>query len=109
MPSRNTKRSPFVSCQGALPQKETRMPRATFETAADLLERLGRIDPRRVRVNPPPGQATERDLIRLNDHSNRLYELVDGVLVEKVMGFPESMLALWIGYLIQRFLQEHDL
>lgn len=89
------------------------MPRASapprYETAADLLERLGRINPRRVRVNPPPGQATERDLIRLNDHTNRLYELVDGVLVEKVMGYPESMLALWIGYLLQSYLQEHDL
>jgi Uma2 family endonuclease len=88
------------------------MPRATslqFETFADVLEQLGDIAPSRVRLKPPPGKATERDLIRLNDHTDRLYELVDGILVEKVVSFPESALAMWIGHLIQSFLGQHDL
>ncbi len=29
-------------------------------------------------------------MIDINNRTNRLYELVDGVLVEKVMSFPES-------------------
>ena len=74
-----------------------------------LLEELGGIDPRRVLLKPVPGKATEKDLIRLNDHSNRLYELVDGVLVEKVMGFRESTLALRIDRVLGNFLEDHDL
>jgi Uma2 family endonuclease len=88
------------------------MPRLTpdsVKSLADLLEQLGGIHPARVALNPPPGRATEKDLIRFNDHTNRLFELVDGTLVEKVMGFPESALAMWLGHLLQTFLNEHDL
>jgi Uma2 family endonuclease len=34
---------------------------------------------------------------------------VDGVLVEKVMGHAESYLAMWLGHLVQTFLDENDL
>jgi len=47
----------------------------------DLLKHFGGIAPERIRVDPPPGRATERDVTQLNDRSDRLYELVDGVLV----------------------------
>jgi Uma2 family endonuclease len=71
-----------------------------FENVAEMLEQLGGIDPRRVRSWPPPGKATEKDVITILDHENRLYELVDGILVEKVMGLKESALAAdLIGYL----------
>src|SRR5438128_763212 len=53
---------------------------------ADLLARLGDIPARRVRLRPAPGKATEKDLIRIHGREDRLYELVDGALVEKVMG-----------------------
>ena len=36
---------------------------------------LGDIDPARVRVKPLPGTATERDLVRINDRGEKLYEL----------------------------------
>ncbi len=75
------------------------------ETMADLLEQLGGIDPGRVRLRPAPGKATEKDLIRLLDRTGRLYELVDGMLVEKVMGFPESFIAAWLIYLLETFNQ----
>ncbi len=78
-------------------------------TIADLLEGLGGIPARRVLMNPLPGTATERDLIRLNQHGNRRYELVNGTLVEKVMGFDESRFAaLMVKYLLV-FLERHDL
>ena len=60
---------------------------------ADLIEHLGRIPPQRIRVYPAPGTATEQDVIDIQDREDRLYELVDGVLVEKAMGFRESFLA----------------
>jgi Uma2 family endonuclease len=89
------------------------MPRITeippVETLADLLHELGDIAPSRVRATPPPGQATERDLIRLNQRKERLYELVDGILVEKIMGYPESFLTMRLGHFLQGFLDMHDL
>src|SRR5262245_19312535 len=89
------------------------MPRAStvaeFETMGDLLERLGNVAPKRVRLKPPPGKATERDLLRIHARTDRLFELVDGTLVEKVMGYLEGSLANWISFLLQRFLEENDL
>jgi Uma2 family endonuclease len=74
-------------------------------TAADLLERierLGGIAPERVVLQPLPGTATEADLVRLL-RTDQLYELVDGTLVEKVMGAPEANLAGWIIRLLGYF------
>ena len=66
---------------------------AAIDTLADLLEQLGGIAPARVRFRPAPGTATEKDVLAIHDREDRLYELVDGVLVEKAMGFRESLLA----------------
>ena len=64
------------------------------ETLATLLERLGNIPLDRIRIHPPPGTATEEDVLRAgNARIRRLCELVDGVLVEKMMGYHESFLA----------------
>jgi Uma2 family endonuclease len=64
---------------------------------AELLARLGDIPPFRVRLHPPPGQATEADLLAaLEAPRKRICELVDGVLVEKAMGFREAGLAAYI-------------
>jgi Uma2 family endonuclease len=62
-------------------------------TMDGLIGRLGRIPLSRVLSQPAPGQATEADLIEAQRKYDRLYELVDGVLVEKGMGFAESILA----------------
>jgi Uma2 family endonuclease len=78
-------------------------------TVADLIEKLGSISPRRIRLKPLPGKATEKDLIRANDHSGRLYELVEGTLVEKAVGYPESVLTMQLGKLLSIFLDDHPL
>jgi Uma2 family endonuclease len=87
------------------------MPRTAppFENVGEMLERLGGIDPRRVRSWPPPGKATEKDVVAILDREDRLYELIDGVLVEKVMGFQESALAAVIIGRLEPFVQELDL
>ena len=64
-----------------------------IETLADLLAQLGGIAPARVRFHPPPGMATEKDVLDVQAREHRLCELVDGVLVEKGVGFRESLLA----------------
>jgi Uma2 family endonuclease len=79
------------------------------ETFADLHQRLGGVPLKRIRCQPPPGMATERDVLLRPEGEKRLFELVDGVLVEKPMGYYESRLAIILAYLIEQFLEEHDL
>ncbi len=78
-------------------------------TIADLLENLGGIPARRVLWKPTPGTATERDLIELHGRTNRPYELVDGTLVEKAVGYDEAILAFNLALALARFLDVHDL
>jgi Uma2 family endonuclease len=84
-------------------------PAVSLETLADLLEHLGGIAPERVRLHPAPGMATEDDLLSVHDHQGRLCELVDGVLVEKAMGFRESLLAGALIEAMRRFVRQHNL
>ncbi len=80
------------------------------ETLADLMEQLGNVPLERIRLHPFPGTATVEDVLRLCDREpKRLCELVDGVLVEKVMGHQESRLAARLLQLLQNYLDEHDL
>jgi Uma2 family endonuclease len=76
-------------------------------TLAGLLHRLGDIPPERVLLKPPPGTATEADLLELLEHHDRICELVDGVLVEKPMGHRESRLALWLAGELVNYLKQH--
>ena len=72
---------------------------------ADRLLDLGGIDAERIRSTPAPGSATIADLIRASAEDGRLYELVDNTLVEKAMGWQESVLAMvlarWLGNFIE--------
>jgi Uma2 family endonuclease len=78
-------------------------------TLADLLQRFGPMPASRIRYDPPPGTATEQDVIALEARENRLFELVDGVLVEKAVGFYESFLAMRLARFLMAFVEQHDL
>jgi len=78
-------------------------------TAVDLVQRFGAIPLSRIRLDPPPGSARETDVVAIHDRENRLYELVDGVLVEKTMGTYESYLAMLLGRLLGNYVAEKDL
>ncbi len=82
---------------------------ATQTTLAGLLDDLGDIAPARVRLHPAPGTATEADILRANDRYGSLYELVDGVLVEKAMGFRESVLAAALIEVLRSFVRQRNL
>ncbi len=85
---------------------------ATFAeppTIADLLHDLGSVSPKRIRLRPAPGRATEKDVVRIEAQEDRLYELVDGVLVEKVMGAKESLLACILIRLLGNYLDRSPL
>lgn len=75
-------------------------------TIADLLHRLGDVPPDRVRFDPVPGTATVADVIR---SENKGCELVEGTLVEKVMGLRESLLAVFLGELLGPFVRRQNL
>jgi Uma2 family endonuclease len=83
------------------------LPEPTW-TVARLSKYFG-VPPERLLLHPRPGEATEEDLLYVNDHGNRLCELVDGVLVAKAMGFPEGFLAALLIRLLGNFTAKHDL
>ena len=70
---------------------------------ADLMNHLA-VAPERIRLKPTPGEATEEDAIQ-----NKLCELIDGVLVEKAMGYYESRLAVALVYFLERYLETQPL
>ncbi len=78
-------------------------------TAVDLVERFGAIPLNRVRQEPAPGTATEQDVIEIHEHEDRLYELVDGTLVEKTVGAYESYLAVRLLHVLWDFVMRNNL
>jgi len=79
---------------------------AVVETAnvAELIAHLG-VPPERIRTKPPPGWATEEDVIV----TRPLCELIDGILVEKAMGFYESRLAAVLIHYLEDYLETNDI
>lgn len=78
---------------------------------AELLSQLGDVSPERVFVTPPVGTATPDDVVQVMRHPKRkvLAELVDGTLVEKPMGWLESILAIALGQRLRNFLEPLNL
>jgi len=63
------------------------------ETIADLVRCLGDIPTDRIMLSPPPGTATEADVLRyLAAPRKYLCELIDGVLVEKSLHLWKAVL-----------------
>lgn len=81
----------------------------SIDTLAALVDRLGGVPLDRIRFRPPPGTATERDVIRAEEDENLLCELVEGVLVEKPMGLRESLLAAAMIDALRRFVVPRNL
>ena len=78
-------------------------------TALDLVQRFGAIPLHRIRLKPPPGTATEQDVIDADAHEDRLCELIDGILVEKTMGSYEAYLAMLVGRILGNYAEANNL
>lgn len=95
----------------------SRKSRTSFATFADVLEHLGGIPASRVLLNPPPGRATEADLLANDARRGPLCELIDGVLVAKYAGEPgkwdvayfESRLAVTLAFFLELYLEKNPL
>jgi len=73
-------------------------------TIDDFLSELGGIAACRLMLDPPPGQATLDDLVRVNDYAKRrLVELIDSTLVEKAKGYEASVVAAAILNILRNF------
>ena len=79
-----------------------------FDNLAEMLNDLG-VGAARICVCPAPGEAKEKDVIKIHNRTKRLYELVDGVLVEKIMSFPESALTCDLIKLLGNYLDKSSL
>lgn len=85
-------------------------PGLQLESFADLHARLGYVPLGRICMTPPPGTATEADLIRILEAADkRLFELIDRTLVEKAVGMRESVIGAGLSRRIGTFVEDHDL
>lgn len=82
---------------------------STLRTVDDLLHELGDVPASRVRIDPPPGLATVQDVIDVHARERRICELIDGTLVEKPMGFRESMIAAALAAALRAFVNPRNL
>lgn len=82
---------------------------AITEIMAERLQELGGIAAERVRTTPNPGTANLDDLIRFNEHSKPLCELIDNTLVEKAVGFEASVVAATIIRILGDFVARQRL
>ncbi|HEV3021119.1 MAG TPA: Uma2 family endonuclease [Pirellulales bacterium] len=82
---------------------------STALTINHLAELFGDMPAWRIRNVPAPGTATEDDVIEIEKREDRLCELVDGVLVEKTVGYEESCLTVELIALIRNFVKAHRL
>jgi Uma2 family endonuclease len=78
-------------------------------TVGDLMAQFDEVLARRILLRPTPGTATMDDVIAIHDREDRLCELVDGVLVEKVMGYFEGNFACVLIQILKNFLDQHRL
>lgn len=81
----------------------------TALTIGDLAQLFGDMPAWRIRSVPPPGMATEDDVVEIDEREDRLCELVDGVLVEKTVGYDESCFTVDLITLLNGFVKAHKL
>src|SRR5262245_43521212 len=82
----------------------THLPPTRVRTVADLMRDLGGIPLERVRLVPPPGMATINDV-----EGAKGCELIEGTLVEKAMGWHESILAVYLAGLLNAIVEPQNL
>jgi Uma2 family endonuclease len=81
---------------------------ARFPNFAEWWHSTGDVPLERIVNDPPPGTATEQDLLRLVE-GDRLVELIDGTLVEKPVGSTESLIALNLAFALMSFVRPRKL
>ena len=76
-------------------------------TLAQAVSKLGGVPPHRIRLTPYP--ATEADLEEHRRREHTLFELVDGILVEKGMSYESGYLAIELAARLREFVKPRKL
>ena len=76
--------------------------------SAELHRAIGEVPLERIRMVPFPGTATEDDYLELVNQDIAC-ELVNGVIVEKPMAYPESLIAAYVIIMIGQHVLTHQL
>jgi Uma2 family endonuclease len=74
---------------------------------SQIVSDLGNVPLERVHLPQPWREIEEHDWLRLPDRQR--YELVDGILVEKPMGFYETRVGFILGIFLEEFARAHAL
>lgn len=74
-----------------------------------LLDNVGDIPLSRIRTLSNNGEEPLETIVNLEAKEDRLYELINGVLVEKVMGFLEGQIATFIASYLTIYVEKNDL
>lgn len=80
----------------------------TFGTLADVIAAAGGVPPEQVIYTPLPGTATEADVVAY-DRVGESYELLNGILLRKVMGAEEDIIGCWLCHLLWQYVEDNDL
>ena len=91
-----------------MPTSAETKPKTRFPTIADVQARLGNIPESRIRSFPAPGTATVQDLLDGSVTGDQLHELVDGILVEKGIGFREGSVGARLIHLLHVYLDTNN-
>lgn len=78
-------------------------------TIADVHAHLPGFPDERILTYPPPGTATEEDLLQAESRTGYVCELIDGTLVRKTMATTESMLAALLIHFLHNYLEENNI
>jgi Uma2 family endonuclease len=78
-------------------------------TLADALDQLGNIPAERILYYPALGTATEEDVLEVERRTGLAPELIDGILVEKAVGYLESRLAVRLILVLEAFVETRKL
>ena len=80
-----------------------------FPNFAEWWHSTGDVPLERIVTDPPPGTATEQDLLRMVGCEDRFVELIDGTLVEKPVGWMESRIAMVLAIALGNFINPRKL
>jgi Uma2 family endonuclease len=81
-----------------------------FKNVAELVEHLGNVPLERIRMKPLPGTATEKDALATEREPRKTRcELIDGVLVEKVIELVDALVEMNVIRYLVDFVEENNL
>lgn len=84
-------------------------PHTEFHTIREARARVGDVPDHRILSYPAPGTATANDLLDPQITRGRGVELVDGILVEKPLGYREDYIATLLIRFLGQYLDVHNI